>query len=108
MNRLLQKEGYFLAFILNARNKKQRKRLLEAITKQQLRALVETIYNVLHGFAAPECTRSLNKHKKVLRTLLGKTLSRKERVRLLIKYFPAILKLLVNIKRGILVQWRGN
>ena len=108
MNRLIQKEGYFLCFILNARNKKQIKCLLETITKQQLRALVEIIYNVLHGYDAPEYTRNLNKHKIVLRTLISKTLSRKERIRLMIKHFATISKLLVNIKQHIFVQWRKN
>ena len=42
-------EAYFIALLLRT-NKRQRRALLQTITKNHLRALIEVAYNVLHGY----------------------------------------------------------
>ena len=108
MNALLQREGFFLGYLLNTKNKKQRGVLLRTIDKRQLQALIELIYNALNGFEITNQTHTLKRYKEALRKLVSKKLSKKERVKLLLRYFAAILILLNNVKSKISVQWQKN
>ena len=49
MSSTVLKEGYFIGLLLRT-NKRQRRALLQTITKNQLRVLIEIAYNVLHGY----------------------------------------------------------
>ena len=107
MNALLRKEGFFLGFLLHTKNKKQKTTLLRTIDKRQLHALIELIYNVLHGYEFPTAkVQALQRYRNVLRKLVSKALTKKQRVELLIKHFKAIETLLGNVKRNISVQWQ--
>ena len=48
MSSTVLKEGYFIGLLRT--NKQQRRALLQTITKNQLRVLIEIAYNVLHGY----------------------------------------------------------
>ena len=48
MSSTMLKEGYFIGLLRT--NKRQRRALLQTITKNQLRVLIEIAYNVLHGY----------------------------------------------------------
>ncbi len=110
MNAIVKREGFFLGFLLSAK-KKQRKCILKVITTQQLKVLVEIIYNVLHGFETVIDEKELQRlktHKRVLRQIVAKRLSRAERIKLLSKHITIVIRLLHEIKRRITIQWRES
>ena len=49
MNSLIKNEKYFILFLLTT-NRKQQQALVRSITKSQLKALVQIVYNIIHGF----------------------------------------------------------
>lgn len=109
MNALVKREGYFLAFLLNA-NSKQRQCLIRSITTQQLKVLIEVVFNVLRGYGTlnEKDITELQKHRGKFYQLVRKQVSRRERIRLIDKHFDIILKLLRGIKSRLSVQWLEN
>ncbi|MES9884088.1 MAG: hypothetical protein ABW185_24855 [Sedimenticola sp.] len=109
MDRLVKEDGFYLGLLLSA-NKRQQKRILHISTIQQLRALVEIIYNVLHGYMPPHEKHipNLKRHKSAIRDIVKKKISRRKRIELISKNITVIAKLLEVIKQGIVIQWRKN
>ncbi|OOZ38117.1 hypothetical protein [Solemya elarraichensis gill symbiont] len=80
----------------------QRKVLVKTLTEQQLHAVNEATYNVLHGVCAIQRKdkKILDEFKTVIRRLVSKELTAKQQRRLLIKHhhiLPLILKPVVKV-----------
>lgn len=100
MNSLIKNEKYFILFLLTT-NRKQQKALLRTITKSQLQALVQIVYNIIHGFRSlPENDKKkLQRFRSVIRKFVSKRLSISKRTALLLKHlnqFILILKLITK------------
>ena len=105
MSSTVLKEGYFIGLLLRT-NKRQRRALLQTITKNQLRVLIEIAYNVLHGYGhIAEKDRLI---QSIIRRLVAKGLSARKRKNLLMKYVSIISKLLKGIEKNILIQWQES
>ena len=68
MNSLIKKEKHFIILLLRT-NRKQQTALIKTITKSQLQAVVQIVYNVIHGFRSlPEkIKKNLQRLKTVIR-----------------------------------------
>lgn len=99
MNSLKESQGDFLRLLLNT-NPRQKRALLKTLQKSQLNAIVQIVYNVLMGnrILPDKDKKDLFKHKTVIRRLVSKGVSQKERKRLLLKYLAHVLKIL-NVVR---------
>ena len=84
--------------------------MLQRITKNQLRALIEVAYNVLHGYGhiAEKDMLYLKRYQSIIRRLVAKGLSARKRKDLLMKYINIISKLLKGIEKNSLIQWRES
>lgn len=91
----LQKERHFLKFMINT-NEKQQKMLIKNLTKSQLAALIEVIYNAIRGnLVIPEKDKkNLKRYRHVIRKVISKRLSQKRRKAILLKYFKQFLALI--------------
>ena len=100
MNILKKKEGDFLRLFLST-SENQRTALLKTIQTSQLQTIVEIVYNVLMGTRdiSIQYVKVLKKHKTMIRRFVSKTLSNKERKRLLIKYSKHFITIL-NVVRA--------
>lgn len=76
----------FIKFLLDI-PKQQLVCFLNIITKEQLQAIIEIIYNVVQGVCPiPVANKSvLSKHKNLIRALVSKRITLSERKRLLLK-----------------------
>ena len=103
------KEAHFIGLLLNT-DKRQRRVLLQSISKQQLRAVIEIIYNVLQGYGniTEKDKKYLEKYRSVIRRLVDKRISSLSRKKLLIKYFFIVHRLLQVIQKHIAIQWQEN
>ena len=99
MNGLIKKEKHFLRLLLTT-TVKQKKALLRAIEKPQLRAIVQIVYNLMVGYRTlPENDRKrLAKRKTVIREFVSRGLSFKKRKELLFKYYKYILTFIHAIR----------
>jgi hypothetical protein len=84
----------------------QRKAILKTLSEPQMRAVIEAIYNVLGG-VCPLSTKDKSKlydYRTVIRRLVGKELTAKQRQRLLCKHqniLPLLLQpVLKRFKHG--------
>lgn len=104
MNYLKKKDGDFLRLLLST-SMRQKRALLKTMQKSQLNAIVQIVYNVLMGNRdLPETDKKdLLKYKKVIRRLVSKSISSKERKRLLLKYLVHVLKFLGVVKKELLI-----
>lgn len=109
MDKLIKEEGFYIGLLLST-NKKQRIRLLQIITTQQLRALVELIYNALHGYSPPheKYMLDLRRHRSIIRHIVKKKITRRKRIELISKHIGIVIKLLEYMKQGIVLQWRKS
>ena len=100
MNQLIKKEIDFLRLLVTTTDK-QRRALLHAIEKSQLRAIVQIVYNLMIGFITlPQKDKNkLAKRKTVIRQFVSKGISFKKRKELLLKYYKYIL-LFINAIKG--------
>ena len=100
MSSTVLKMGYFIGLLLRT-NKRQRRALLQTITKNQLRVLIEIAYNVLHGYGhiAEKDMLYLKRYQSIIRRLVAKGLSARKRKNLLMKYVSIISKLLKGIEK---------
>ena len=99
MNPLIKKERYFLILLVST-TVKQKKALLRAIEKSQLRAIVQIVYNLMTGYRAlPENERKrLARRKTVIRQFVSQGISLKKRKELLLKYYKYILPFISAIQ----------
>lgn len=76
----------FIKFLLDI-PKQQLVWFLKMITKEQLQAIIEIIYNVVQGVCPIPATNKsvLSKHKNLIRALVSKRTTLSERKRLLLK-----------------------
>ena len=83
--------------VLTGATSDQRSAILKTLTKQQLHAVLEAVYNVLHGTCpiSDNDKKKLYHHRSTIRKLVAKDLTRKQQHRLLIKY-QSILPLLLK------------
>ena len=95
MSEKLKEEAVFFNFLLTT-NEKQQQLLLKTITKTQMSALIEIIYNALHGnlIISESDIKRVKRYKNDIRRLVAKGLSFKRRKELLIKYFKQVLILI--------------
>lgn len=109
MRQSILKEAHFIGLLLNT-DRRQKRVLLQTISKQQLRALIEIIYNVLQGYGnITEKDKSyLEKYRSIIRLLVDKNISSLRRKKLLIKYFFIVHRLLKVIQKHIVIQWQEN
>ena len=100
---------YFIGFFLNT-NQKQRKALLQIITKSQLQALIEIVYNVVHGFGriSEQDKKYLRKFQVLIRRIIIKRLSKRQRIDLLSKHLNLIYKLIGVIRKHVSIQWQES
>ena len=71
MRQNILKEAHFIGLLLNA-DKRQKRALLQTVSKNQMRALVEMIYNILHGYGnITEIDKNyLKKYQSIIRHLI--------------------------------------
>jgi gentisate 1,2-dioxygenase len=99
MSTRLRQNWAFLNLIATA-SIKQRKVILETINRQQLKTLLEVIYNVIHNrtvIPSEDYIKSLYKYRHLLRRLAKK--SERHKKTLLIKrhrFIPILLKPLLS------------
>jgi hypothetical protein len=100
MSLLLKKHAPFLRILQTTTSRLQRKALLDTITNDQLKVLVEVTVNVLRG--ALPLTKSykvkLQKHKKLIRALGDQSISLKTKKTLLCRQGQAIALLLKSVE----------
>lgn len=99
MSQLIKREKDFLLLLLSTSHK-QRKALLGSIEKSQLSAIIQIVYNILHGFRAlsDKDKKLLSRRKVVIREFVSKGVSINRRKRLLIKFIKYILPFVSLIK----------
>lgn len=109
MRQAILKEAHFVGLLLHA-DKSQQRALLRTISKNQMRVLVEVIYNVLHGYGniTEKDKIYLKKYQSVIRRLVDKHTAARKRKNLLLKYFAIFRKLLQAIEKNITIQWLEN
>lgn len=109
MRQSILKEAHCIGLLLNT-DKRQRRVLLQSISKQQLRAVIEIIYNVLQGYGniTEKDKKYLEKYRSVIRRLVDKRISSLSRKKLLIKFIFIVHRLLKVIQKHIVIQWQEN
>lgn len=75
----------------------QRSAILKTLSPAQLRVVLEAIYNVLRGTCAisDKLKKKLHQHRRIIRLLVSKDLTRQQQQRLMIKHrtlLPLLLK----------------
>lgn len=91
----MEKEKYFLKFLLNT-SENQQKMLIKALTKSQMSVIVEVVYNILIGNLkiSDNIKKSLKRYRNVIRKFVVKGLSQKKRRALLLKIFKQFILLI--------------
>lgn len=109
MRKTLLKEAYFVGLLLRA-DKHQKRVLLQTITKAQMRALIEIVYNILHGYGQLSETdkKYLRKYQSLIRQFIQKRGGLLRRKRILQKYFSVFARLIKSIEKNIVIEWREN
>ena len=100
MNGLIRKEASFLRLLL-VTTTKQQKALIKTITASQMNALVQIVYNVLQGnrTISSDLKKKLKRNKRSIRRFIGKGLTLRNRVKLLLKHFKSILLLVKVVEK---------
>lgn len=95
MNNLVKKQSCYIKLLLTTTNQQQ-KAMIQSITPSQMKAVVQIVYNVLHGnpYISEKDKKKLKKRKLVIRRFIAKRLSFKSRIKLFLKYFSYISLLL--------------
>lgn len=106
MRQKILKEAYFVGLLLSA-DKRQRRVLLKTISKRQLAAVVEIVYNILHGYGSlsEKDKKHLRRHRSVIRNFVNQRMSSSRRKRLLQKYFFIFYGLIKVVQKHLVVQW---
>lgn len=98
MNSLIKNEKYFILLLLTT-IRKQQIALVRSITKSQLQALVQIVYNIIHGFRyLPENDKKkLKRFKSVIRKFITRRLSITQRTDILLKHLKQFILILKPI-----------
>lgn len=106
MRQKILKEAYFVGLLLSA-DQRQRRILLQTISKPQLEALIEILYNILHGYGSlPEKDKQhLKRYQSVIRDFVNRRMSYRQRKTLLLKHFNLLYRLLKVVRRYLTIQW---
>lgn len=100
MNTLLKKEQNFLKLLIMSTDL-QRKALIKTITPSQMRAVVQIIFNVLHGNRAisEKNIKKLKPYKVIIRRFISKGITIKRRSRILQVYWKEFILLLKVVEK---------
>ena len=81
----------------------QQKALIKTITASQMYALVQIVYNVLQGNRTiySDLKKKLKRNKRSIRRFIGKGLTLRNRVKLLLKHFKSILLLVKVVEKAL-------
>ena len=98
MNHLIRSQIQFLR-LLTSTSSVQQKAIIKTISPNQMKALVQIVYNVLVGNSVLSSSNKekLKAHKTVIRRFVSRELSQEKRKELLLKYFKQILILVVTV-----------
>ena len=109
MRQNILKEAYFIGLLFSA-DKSQRHVLIQTISKRQLAALIEIVYNILHGYRSlsERDKKNLQKYQSVIRKFEHPRISATFRKQLLQKYFNIFYGLLKGFVKGLVIQWAGE
>ena len=96
MSILVKKEKAFILLLFST-TRNQQLALVKTMSKSQLQAIVQIVYNVIHGnrSLSTENKKKLQRHKTTIRQFISKSVTTKQRRELLTKYlnyFILILK----------------
>ena len=102
----LLKEVYFVGLLLYA-DKKQRSALLQTISTRQLEAVIEIIFNILHGYGRlpDKDKKRLRRYQAVIRKFVGRRTPNARRKRILQKYFKVFYPMIKVIQNYIVLKW---
>lgn len=106
MRAKILKEAYFVGLLLRA-DKKQRRALLQTISTRQLDALVEIVYNILHGYGTltEKDKKHLRRYQSVIRNFVNRRMSHSRRKQLLQKYYNIFFRLIKVIQKYLVAEW---
>lgn len=109
MRQTFIKELYYVGLLLRA-DKKQRRALLKTITIEQMKVIVEIVYNILQGYGSlsKKDKNYLRKYQSIIRQFVHKRLGSLQRKQLLQKHFIIFSRLLKTVQKNISIQWREN
>lgn len=98
MNSLIKSEKHFILLLLTT-NRKQQIALIRTITKSQLQALVQIVYNIVYGYRTlPENDKKkLQRFKLVIRKFIAKRISTPKRTALFLKHLNQYILLIKPI-----------
>lgn len=91
----LEKEKYFLQYFIHS-DIHQQKQLIKNITKSQMDVIIEVIYNALMGnlTISEGDKNTVKRYRKIIRRLVSKGLTRRQRQLILLKYLKYIVLLI--------------
>lgn len=106
MRHKILKEAYFIGLLFRA-DKRQRRVLLQTISKSQLDALVEIVYNILQGYGSlsEKDIKHLQRYQSLIRKFVHRRMSYTRRKQLLLKYQNIFYQLIKVVKEFLVVQW---
>lgn len=96
MSKLLKRETHFLHLLLSTSNE-QTKALLYTLTDNQIKCISEISLNLLHLKLKPKIRALVNKSKKNLVKLAGKTLNNKKKLQIIIKNMKKLINIFIAI-----------
>lgn len=103
MSRLVRTHAAFLQ-LLHTTNAKQRKVLLQTVTKEQLKALCEVIWNVYKGTVpvGDRYVKKLTPYKTIIRSLISRVGRKRKKIILLQRHsmIPWLLKPVLDMLNG--------
>lgn len=95
MSRLLKSQWAYIDLLKSETSHKQRQALLDTITKDQLKSLVQIVVNFLRVLTVPPTViTQLKRHKRLLRSLADTDLALKAKQNLLRRRAKAIYEFL--------------
>lgn len=98
MNSLIKKQAHFLKLLVST-SLPQQKALIKTISKPQITAVVQIVYNILIGNRElhQRYKNKLKSHKTVIRRFVSKTLSHQTRIRIFLRYIDDILLVIKTV-----------
>ena len=100
MSTLVKKHWCYFQLLMSTTSKLQRRQLVDTITNDQLRALIQIVVNLLQNIIplTPSKKTHLKKHRKVIRQIGESSISLKKKKELLCKQSSAIALLLKSVE----------
>ena len=103
MNVLLKQEMSFIKLLLTT-SKQQKEALVKTITKPQLQAIVQIVYNVLHGvrMLSEKDKKYVQRFRHIIRRFTAKRVSKRQRIRYLLTHLNYFLTLVKTVEKELL------